>query len=175
VERQIGPVEIIVNMTGGLPPTPASGQRPEDWTRFFTSMVVSVIAITDAVLPGMRYRRWGRIITNTSSGVFAPIPNLGLSNALRSSLVGWSKTLAREVGERNITSNIVVPGRVATSRMVQLDEAKAAREGRPVLRSQPEALPRSRSAATATRRSMPTSSPSSPVHGPATSPAASSA
>jgi 3-oxoacyl-[acyl-carrier protein] reductase len=132
VERQLGPIEIIVNMTGGPPPTPASGQRPEDWTRFFTSMVVSVIAVTDAVLPGMRERRWGRIITNTSSGVVAPIPNLGLSNALRSSLVAWSKTLAREVGERNITSNIVVPGRVATSRMVQLDEAKAAREGRPV-------------------------------------------
>ncbi len=132
VVRQIGPIEIIVNMTGGPPPTPASGQRPEDWTRFFTSMVVSVIAITDAVLPGMRERRWGRIITSTSSGVVAPIPNLGLSNALRSSLVAWSKTLAREVGQRNITSNIVVPGRVATSRMVRLDEAKAAREGRPV-------------------------------------------
>ncbi len=68
VVRQIGPIEIIVNMTGGPPPTPASGQRPQDWTRFFTSMVVSVIAITDAVLPGMRERRWGRIITNTSSG-----------------------------------------------------------------------------------------------------------
>jgi 3-oxoacyl-[acyl-carrier protein] reductase len=122
-----------VNMTGGPPPTPASGQRPEDWTRFFTSMVVSVIAITDAVLPGMRERRWGRIITNTSSGVVVPIPNLGLSNALRSSLVAWSKTLAREVGEHNITSNIVVPGRVATSRMVQLDEAKAKRERRPVV------------------------------------------
>lgn len=93
VERQLGPIEMIVNMTGGPPPTPASGQRPEDWTRFFTSMVVSVIAITDAVLPGMRERRWGRIITNTSSGVVAPIPNLGLSNVLRSSLVAWSKTL----------------------------------------------------------------------------------
>jgi NAD(P)-dependent dehydrogenase (short-subunit alcohol dehydrogenase family) len=85
VERQLGPIEIIVNMTGGPPPTPASGQRPEDWTRFFTSMVVSVIAITDAVLPGMRERGWGRIITNTSSGVVAPIPNLDLSNVLRSS------------------------------------------------------------------------------------------
>jgi 3-oxoacyl-[acyl-carrier protein] reductase len=132
VERQLGPIEIIVNMTGGPPPTPVSGQQPEDWSRFFTSMVVSVIAITDAVLPGMRERGWGRIITNTSSGVIVPIPNLGLSNVLRSSLVAWSKTLAGEVGKRNITSNIVVPGRIATSRMVHLDEAKAAREGRPV-------------------------------------------
>jgi 3-oxoacyl-[acyl-carrier protein] reductase len=47
-ERQLGPIGIIENMTGGPPPTPASGQRPEDWSPFFTSMVVSVIAITDA-------------------------------------------------------------------------------------------------------------------------------
>ena len=140
VERQLGPIEIVVHMTGGPPPTPASGQQPEDWSRFFTSMVVSVIAITDAVLPGMRERGWGRIITSTSSGVVAPIPNLGLSNALRSSLVGWSKTLAQEVGQRNITSNIVVPGRVATSRIVQLDEARAAREGRPVAEVRTESV-----------------------------------
>ncbi len=140
VERQLGPIEIVVNITGGPPPTPASGQQPEDWYRFFTSMVVSVIAITDAVLPGMRERGWGRIITSASSGVLAPIPNLGLSNALRSSLVGWSKTLAREVGERNITSNIVVPGRVATGRIVQLDEARAAREGRPIAEIRAESV-----------------------------------
>jgi 3-oxoacyl-[acyl-carrier protein] reductase len=91
--------------------------------RFFTSMVVSVIAITDAVLTGMRERGWGRIITSASSGVVVPIPGLGLSNALRASLVGWSKTLAGEVGGRNITSNIVVPGQIATGRIVQLDEA----------------------------------------------------
>lgn len=140
VERQLGPIEIVVNMTGGPPPTPAAGQQPEAWSRFFTSMVVSVIAITDAVLPGMRERRWGRIITSASSGVVAPIPNLGLSNALRSSLVGWSKTLAREVGQSNITSNIVVPGRVATSRIVQLDEARAVREGRPVAEIRAESV-----------------------------------
>ena len=88
-------------------------------------MVLSVIALTDRVLPGMRERKWGRIITSTSSGVVAPIPNLGISNALRLSLVGWSKTLAREVGGDGITSNIVLPGRVATKRILFLDEAKA--------------------------------------------------
>jgi 3-oxoacyl-[acyl-carrier protein] reductase len=132
VERALGPVEILVNMTGGPPPTPVTGQAPEDWSRFFTSMVASVIAITDAVLPGMRDREWGRVITSASSGVVTPIPNLGLSNALRASLVAWSKTLAREVGPFGITSNIVVPGRIATGRIVQLDRAKAAREGRTV-------------------------------------------
>ncbi|MGH3585481.1 MAG: SDR family oxidoreductase, partial [Pseudonocardia sp.] len=75
---------------------------------------------------------WGGIITSASSGVIAPIPNLGLSNALRSSLVGWSKTLAREVGRDAVTANIVVPGRIATGRIRLLDEKNAEREGRPV-------------------------------------------
>ena len=95
-------------------------------------MVLSVIALTDRVLPGMRERKWGRIITSTSSGVVAPIPNLGISNALRLSLVGWSKTLAREVGRDGITTNIVLPGRIATQRILFLDQAKAERENRPV-------------------------------------------
>lgn len=60
-------------------------------------MVLSVIMLTDRVLPGMRERRWGRILTSTSSGALAPIPNLGLSNTLRASLHAWSKTLADEV------------------------------------------------------------------------------
>jgi 3-oxoacyl-[acyl-carrier protein] reductase len=95
-------------------------------------MVLSVIAITDRVLPSMRSRKFGRIITSTSSGVVAPIPNLGMSNALRLSLVGWSKTLAREVGQDGVTANIVLPGRIATDRIRFLDEQKARREGRPV-------------------------------------------
>ena len=92
----------------------------------------SVIKVTDRVLPAMRERGWGWVITSTSSGVVSPIPNLGLSNTLRSSLVGWSKTLAAEVGCYGITSNIVLPGRVATARIKFLDEAKASRESRPI-------------------------------------------
>ncbi|WP_338665953.1 SDR family oxidoreductase [Pararoseomonas sp. SCSIO 73927] len=132
VEERHGPVGILVNNTGGPPPTPVSGQEPAAWARHFNAMVLSVIAITDRVLPGMRDAGWGRIVTSTSSGVVAPIPNLGLSNALRSTLVGWSKTLAREVGRDGITSNIILPGRVATDRIRFLDEQKAKREGRPV-------------------------------------------
>ena len=132
VEERHGPVGILVNNTGGPPPTPVSGQDPAAWTKHFNAMVLSVIAITDRVLPGMRAAGWGRVITSTSSGVVAPIPNLGLSNALRSTLVGWSKTLAREVGRDGITSNIILPGRIATGRIRFLDEQKAKREGRPV-------------------------------------------
>jgi 3-oxoacyl-[acyl-carrier protein] reductase len=132
IESELGAVDILLNITGGPPPTPASGQDPALWSKHFQAMVLSVIAITDRVLPNMRSRRWGRVITSTSSGVVAPIPNLGISNALRLTLVGWSKTLAREVGKDGITANVVVPGRIATGRTKFLDEAKAKREGRSV-------------------------------------------
>ncbi len=132
IERELGPVDILVNNTGGPPPTPASGQDPALWSKQFQAMVLSVIAITDRVLPNMRARHWGRIITSTSSGVVAPIPNLAISNSLRLSLVGWSKTLAREVAKDGITANIVLPGRISTGRIKFLDQAKAKREGRSV-------------------------------------------
>jgi len=132
IEGKLGGIDVLVNNTGGPPPTPAAGQAPEVWAKHFQSMVLSVIAITDRALPGMRERKWGRVITSTSSGVVSPIPNLGISNALRLSLVGWSKTLAREVGKDNITCNIVLPGRIATKRIQFLDAQKAKREDRPV-------------------------------------------
>jgi 3-oxoacyl-[acyl-carrier protein] reductase len=132
IEHRFGSVDVLVNITGGPPPTPAAGQDPSLWRQFFQAMVLPIIATTDRVLPSMRARGWGRIITSTSSGVVAPIPNLGLSNSLRLSLLGWSKTLAREVARDGVTANIVVPGRIATDRIRFLDEARAKREGRTV-------------------------------------------
>jgi 3-oxoacyl-[acyl-carrier protein] reductase len=132
VEKELGGVDVLVNITGGPPPTPAAGQKVDLWRDSFEGMIMSVIAISDRVLPGMRTRKWGRIITSTSSGVVAPIPNLGISNALRLSLVGWSKTLAGEVGRDGVTSNIILPGRIATKRIRFLDEKKAEREGKKV-------------------------------------------
>ncbi|GAA3067278.1 SDR family oxidoreductase [Rhizobium viscosum] len=132
IEKQLGSVDVLVNITGGPPPTLVAGQSADSWRKYFDTMVLSVIAISDAVLPNMRKKKWGRIITSTSSGVVAPIPNLGLSNALRMSLLGWSKTLAGEVGRDGVTVNIVLPGRVATQRIAFLDEQKAKREGKAV-------------------------------------------
>jgi 3-oxoacyl-[acyl-carrier protein] reductase len=132
IESELGPVDILINNTGGPPPSTAAGQDPALWAKQFQAMVLSVIAITDRVLPGMKARGWGRILTSTSSGIIAPIPNLAISNALRMSLVGWSKTLAHEVSKDGITANIVVPGRIATARVATLDNARAKREGRSV-------------------------------------------
>lgn len=132
IEQSHGGVDILVNNTGGPPPTTAGGVDSAEWMRFFHSMACSVFAVTDRFLPGMRARKFGRIVTSTSSGVIAPIPNLGISNAVRMSLVGWSKTLSREVARDGVTANIILPGRIATARIRQLDEAKAKRENRSV-------------------------------------------
>ena len=132
IKRDLGGVDILVNISGGPPPTTAANVSPDQWVKEFQAMVVPMMYVTDLVLPGMREKRWGRVITSASSGVVAPIPNLGISNTLRSALVGWSKTLAREVAADGITVNVVLPGRIATGRIRQLDEARAAREGRDV-------------------------------------------
>ncbi len=130
IEKELGPIEILVNNTGGPPPTTAANQPAQLWQDNFNNLVLSIIKITDRVLPGMRERRWGRVITSTSSGMIAPIPNLAISNALRASLMGWSKTLAAEVAKDGVTVNIILPGRIATNRLKQLDEARAKREGK---------------------------------------------
>lgn len=130
IETALGPIDILFNNTGGPAPSPAHAFDLATLTTQFQAMVVSVMAITSQVLPGMRERKWGRIITSASSGVVAPIPELAVSNSLRLALVGWSKTLAREVAADGVTVNVVVPGRIATGRVQFLDEAKAKREGR---------------------------------------------
>jgi 3-oxoacyl-[acyl-carrier protein] reductase len=130
IEQEFGAVDILVNNTGGPLPSAASGVAPEVWAKHIDAMVLSVIGITDRVLPGMRARKWGRVITSSSSGIIAPIPNLAMSNALRMSLGVWSKALAREVASDNITVNMILHGCIATARIRFLDEAKARRENR---------------------------------------------
>jgi len=130
VRRTVGDPDILINNSGGPPPSLATGVAPQQWRKQFDSMVVSLIHLTDLLLPAMKQRGWGRIITSTSSGVVAPIANLGISNALRLALVGWSKTLANEVAADGICVNVVLPGRIATDRIRSLDEARAGREGK---------------------------------------------
>ena len=78
----------------------------------------------------MRERGWGRIVTVGSSGVLQPIDNLGLSNAVRSALVGWSKSLSNDVAADGVTVNMLLPGRIHTERVDELDAAAAERTGR---------------------------------------------
>jgi 3-oxoacyl-[acyl-carrier protein] reductase len=123
-----GGVDILINNSGGPAPGEARSVSPDAWASAFDSMVVSLIGLSQRLLPKMIERNWGRIITLTSSGVEAPIPRLAISNGVRQAIVGWSKTLASEVAASGVTVNIVVPGRIHTDRVDQLDEANAKRQ-----------------------------------------------
>jgi len=123
-----GGIDILVNNTGGPPPGPAHGQTGEAWSRAFGLLALPVFRLTDLLLPHMIRQQWGRIISIGSSGVEQPIPNLALSNGARAAVAGWSKTLAGEVARHGVPVNMILPGRIATARVAQLDEAAAARE-----------------------------------------------
>ncbi len=125
VERTAGGIDILVNNTGGPPAMPAVAMTVADLRTQFEFMVASVIGITNRFLPGMRERKWGRILTVASSGALQPIPNLALSNTLRLSLVGWSKTLAAEVAADGVTVNVILPGRIQTERLNEIDQHTA--------------------------------------------------
>ena len=126
----LGGVDILVANTGGPPARTALNVEPDAWTPQFEAMVVPILKLAGLVLPGMLERRWGRILTIASSGVVQPIPNLVISNALRASLVGWSKTLASEVAKDGVTVNLVLPGRIETDRVGELDAINAKAQGK---------------------------------------------
>ncbi|WP_353476490.1 SDR family oxidoreductase (plasmid) [Salipiger sp. H15] len=123
------PVDILVNNCGGPAAGPAKGQSTAAWAAAFEAMATPIFAITDAALPGMIAQGWGRVVTIGSSGIVQPIPNLALSNGVRGAVAGWSKTLAEEVAPHGVTVNMVLPGRIATDRLAQLDGIKADKSG----------------------------------------------
>ena len=122
-------IDILVNNCGGPVAGPANGQKIEVWEKAFKSMASPMFSITNELLPKMVSNKWGRIITIGSSGIEQPIPNLALSNGIRGAIAGWSKSLANEVASDGITVNMVLPGRISTDRLRELDEGKAQRTG----------------------------------------------
>lgn len=125
-------IDILVANSGGPPPGPAKGQSRAAWLAAYEAMALPIMTIADALLPGMIERNFGRIITIGSSGVVSPIPGLALSNGVRGALAGWSKTLASEVAPHGVTVNMVLPGRIATDRVAELDAARAGKTGKDV-------------------------------------------
>ena len=121
--------DILVFNTGGPPFGTAAETTDAVWTAQFEAMFLSAIRLTRLALPGMRRRGFGRIMLVVSSGVIQPIPNLAISNAIRSALVGWAKTLAGEVASDGVTVNCLAPGRIATDRVAEFDQNRARREG----------------------------------------------
>ncbi len=124
--------DILVINTGGPPPGAVTEVADATWLAQFEALFLSAVRLARHALPGMRARGFGRIIVVVSSGVIQPIENLGISNALRSAVVGWAKTVAAEVAAQGITVNCVAPGRIATDRLAELDGGRAAREGVPI-------------------------------------------
>lgn len=128
----VGPIDILVNNTGGPPYGGAIGREPTDWMESFRAMSLSIIRLTDLFLPDMRAGKWGRILTLVSTGAVQPIPVLGISNTLRAGLIAWSKSLAPEVASDGVTVNVLMPGRIGTDRVHMTDAATAEREAVPV-------------------------------------------
>jgi 3-oxoacyl-[acyl-carrier protein] reductase len=124
-----GGVDILINNCGGPAPGGVVGTSAEAWTKAFQSMAASVFHLTDRMIRPMIEQRWGRIVTIGSSGIVQPIPNLAISNAIRGSVAGWSKSLANEVAGQGITVNMVLPGRIETDRLVSLDQNRATKQG----------------------------------------------
>jgi len=124
--------DILVNNSGGPPPTASTGVELGVWEAAFQSLFFSLIRVSEAAVEGMRLRGWGRILAITSSGVVQPIPNMAMSNTVRSSVVAFCKTLAAEVAKDGVTVNVIVPGRISTVRVGLLDQAAAQRQGKTV-------------------------------------------
>ncbi len=120
VLEESGKIDIVVTNNGGPPPGTFDSLDEEDWQDAVERTLMSSLRLVRGFLPGMKDREWGRIVNLTSISVKQPIDNLMLSNSIRSAVVGWAKTLSREVGEEGVLVNNVCPGYVHTSRLEEL-------------------------------------------------------
>jgi len=112
-----GGIDILVNNSGGPPRGTALDADPEALEAAIELLLLSVVRLTRLCLPHLERSGHGRVINITSSSVREPIDGLALSNAVRPGVVGWAKTLAREIGPRGVTVNSIAPGRIDTERI----------------------------------------------------------
>jgi 3-oxoacyl-[acyl-carrier protein] reductase len=126
-----GRAEILINNTGGPTPGPAHQADTSAFLAAFEQHLICGQLLVQALLPGMKEARYGRIINVISTSVKQPIPGLGVSNTIRGAVASWSKTLATELGPFGITVNNVLPGPTETQRLAQIFDNKAQKSGRP--------------------------------------------
>jgi 3-oxoacyl-[acyl-carrier protein] reductase len=117
-----GDIEILVTNTGGPSPGGFEQFSVEDWKHLYNLLFLSAVDIIKYVLPGMKKKRWGRILTITSITVKQPVDNLMSSNAVRTALVGLVKSLSNDVATNGITVNNLLPGYTNTNRLASLME-----------------------------------------------------
>jgi 3-oxoacyl-[acyl-carrier protein] reductase len=132
VEEALGPIDILVANAGGPPSTLFDSTSDEQYVAAIQLNLLSSIRLARACVPGMRSRKWGRVIFLTSMAAKQPVPGLILSNTARSGLLGFAKTLSNECARDNVLVNTVLPGHFDTPRALELAQMRASREKRPV-------------------------------------------
>src|SRR5215217_7602376 len=129
VEAALGPIDIYIANTGGPPPNPDPlGFTREEWEAAHRTLVLSPMTILERLLPQMRERGWGRVVAVSSSAVREPIAALQLSNVHRPGLIVAFTVLARESARDGVTLNSLLPGRIATDRMIDTAGSREAAE-----------------------------------------------
>ncbi len=129
VRDNLGEIDILVNNCGGPVPGTFDDLSEIRWGEAYEQVLMSAVRFSKLVLPHMKQQHWGRIINITSISVKQPVENLLLSNAFRSAVTAFAKTLSSEVGAYNITVNNVGPGYTLTSRLYELAVEKGKRTG----------------------------------------------
>ena len=124
-----GRVDILLTNSGGPPPGRFETLDLAAWRKAAELTLFAPVEFARRLLPGMKERRWGRILNVTSITVKQPVDNLMLSNSLRAAVTGWARTLANEVGETGVTVNNLIPGYTRTDRVVELSQVIAKRDG----------------------------------------------
>jgi 3-oxoacyl-[acyl-carrier protein] reductase len=123
------PVHILVNNTGGPAPGTIADATTADFLDAYRKHLLANHVLAQAVIPGMREARWGRIVNIISTSVKEPIPGIGVSNTTRGAVASWAKTLATELAPFGITVNNVLPGSTHTPRIEQIVAARAQKAG----------------------------------------------
>jgi len=128
-EEGLGPVDILVTNTGGPPAATFMDLTEEAWASGVQSTLMNVVRLCRLALPGMRARRWGRIVHLTSLVAKQPLPLLTISSTLRAGLSGLTKTMATEFARDQVTINALLPGHIHTDRQTHLARIRAEKEG----------------------------------------------
>ncbi|MDQ6611752.1 MAG: SDR family oxidoreductase [Gemmatimonadota bacterium] len=129
LKARFGNADILITNTGGPTPGPAMSHDWAAWETASNLLLRSAVELTRALVPGMRERKWGRVIGITSMAVKHPVNSLVLSNSLRAAVTGYFRTLADEVGGDGVTVNTVLPGYTETDRLSGLADAAVKRTG----------------------------------------------
>ncbi|HNV76389.1 MAG TPA: SDR family oxidoreductase [Gemmatimonadaceae bacterium] len=132
VEEKLGPIDILVANAGGPPSTLFDSTTDAQYQAAINLNLLGSIRLAHAVVPGMRARKWGRVLFLTSMAAKMPIQGLILSNTARAGLLGFAKTLANEVAKDGVLVNTVMPGHFDTARAIELAQMRATREQRPL-------------------------------------------